>query len=115
MANNFNLIPVRNSEEAREKGRKGGIASGIARRRKSELLKSPMRFMDEHYPGFAVLSYLALVKWNTRAAEKVLKLAGAYPLKYKGLCTMYYKNNEMKKLFSLERSKRSASEARRIL
>ena len=29
-----NLEPVRTEEEAREKGRRGGIASGIARRRK---------------------------------------------------------------------------------
>lgn len=31
---NDNLIPFRSEEEAREKGRKGGIASGEARRRK---------------------------------------------------------------------------------
>ena len=34
MANEQNLIPVRTEEEAREKGRKGGIASGEARRAK---------------------------------------------------------------------------------
>ncbi len=34
-----NLIPVRSEEEAREKGQKGGIASGKARRRKKELRK----------------------------------------------------------------------------
>lgn len=34
-----NLIPVRSEEEARERGRKGGIASGKTRRRKKELRK----------------------------------------------------------------------------
>lgn len=34
-----NLIPARSSEEARERGRKGGIASGKTRRRKKELRK----------------------------------------------------------------------------
>ncbi len=31
-----NLRPVRNSEEARERGRKGGIKSGEARRRRKK-------------------------------------------------------------------------------
>lgn len=34
---NENLIPVRTEEEAREKGRNGGIASGVARREKRTL------------------------------------------------------------------------------
>ena len=32
-----NLVPFQSAEEAREKGRKGGIASGVARRRKRAL------------------------------------------------------------------------------
>lgn len=32
-----NLIPVRSKNEAREKGRKGGVASGEARRKKRDL------------------------------------------------------------------------------
>ena len=42
MANEHNLIPVRSENEAREKGRKGGIASGEARRKKKNL-KSTMK------------------------------------------------------------------------
>lgn len=44
MANEQNLIPVRTKEEAREKGRKGGQASGVSRRRKrdSRLLMQAM-------------------------------------------------------------------------
>ena len=37
MAGEDNLIPVRSEDEAREKGRKGGIASGEARRRKKSM------------------------------------------------------------------------------
>ena len=37
MANEKNLKPVRSKEEAREKGRKGGIASGKARRERKTL------------------------------------------------------------------------------
>ena len=37
MANESNLKPVRSKEEAREKGRKGGIASGKARRERKTL------------------------------------------------------------------------------
>ena len=35
-----NLIPVRSEDEAREKGRKGGVASGKARRKKKALRES---------------------------------------------------------------------------
>ena len=35
-----NLIPVRSENEAREKGRKGGVASGKARRKKKALRES---------------------------------------------------------------------------
>lgn len=37
MANEQNLKPVRNKKEARERGKKGGIASGAARRKKRTL------------------------------------------------------------------------------
>lgn len=36
MANEDNLNPVRSEDEARERGKKGGVASGAARRRKKE-------------------------------------------------------------------------------
>ena len=37
MAGEDNLIPVRSVDEAREKGKKGGVASGAARREKAML------------------------------------------------------------------------------
>ena len=39
MANEQNLKPIRTESEAREKGRNGGIASGIARREKKTVQK----------------------------------------------------------------------------
>lgn len=39
MANEQNLRPIRTESEAREKGRNGGIASGIARREKKTIQK----------------------------------------------------------------------------
>ena len=39
MANDQNLKPIRTESEAREKGRNGGIASGIARREKKTIQK----------------------------------------------------------------------------
>ncbi len=37
MPNEQNLIPVRSTEEARERGRNGGRASGVSRRRKKSM------------------------------------------------------------------------------
>ena len=41
---NDNLIPIQSEEEAREKGRKGGIASGKARRKK-KLIKEQLELL----------------------------------------------------------------------
>ena len=38
--NNENLKPVRNKSEARERGRKGGVASGISRNKKKTMRES---------------------------------------------------------------------------
>lgn len=40
MANNENLRPVRTTNEARERGRNGGKASGVSRRRKADFRKT---------------------------------------------------------------------------
>ena len=47
MAKEDNLIPVRTEEEAREKGRKGGIASGKARREKRDMAYFARLMLDE--------------------------------------------------------------------
>ena len=51
MANEQNLIPgnKRSQEEARENGRKGGINSGKARKRKADLRKIAQQVLDGTY------------------------------------------------------------------
>ena len=45
MANEKNLKPIRNTEEARERGKKGGIKSGESRRRKAALRNTMNRLL----------------------------------------------------------------------
>ena len=62
LANEKNLIPYseRSKEEARENGRKGGIASGESRRRR-KLLKDSMNALLE-LPVSSTKEYNALIK-----------------------------------------------------
>lgn len=46
MPNERNLIPVRSTEEARERGRNGGRASGEARRRKKSLREAAELYLS---------------------------------------------------------------------
>ena len=94
-----NLIPVRTVEEAREKGRKGGIASGKARREKRDRKQMASDLLDLTMQGagvdkikkffgmkdielnayqVTVLSCLmkAMQKGDANALEKLLKIAG---------------------------------------
>lgn len=57
MANN-NLIPVRSTEEARAKGRKGGIASGQARREKKKLKETMNTLLSMKTKGDRINSTL---------------------------------------------------------
>lgn len=50
MANEENLRPFRSVEEAREMGRRGGIASGEARRRKKTMCETAKMLMDMQVP-----------------------------------------------------------------
>lgn len=45
-----NLKPVQSKEEARERGKKGGIASGIARRKKKSLLECARTVLEADIP-----------------------------------------------------------------
>ena len=59
MANEHNLKPIRTESEAREKGRKGGIASGKARREKKTIQKILADLLDSEIkdsPQFAKLA-----------------------------------------------------------
>ena len=46
MANEENLRPPKTSEEAKERGRNGGIASGIARRKKRDMKSAAKALLD---------------------------------------------------------------------
>ena len=99
VANEDNLIPVRTEKEAREKGRKGGIASGKARREKRDRKQMASDLLDLTMQGagvdkikkffgmkdtelnayqVTVLSCLmkAMQKGDANALEKLLKIAG---------------------------------------
>lgn len=47
MANEENLQPVRTKDEARERGQRGGIASGKARREKRTMIETLKAMLDE--------------------------------------------------------------------
>lgn len=51
MSGNSNLKPIRSTDEARRLGRKGGVKSGAARRRKRDLRMALAILMDEKVDG----------------------------------------------------------------
>lgn len=63
MPNEQNLIPIQSTEEARERGRKGGIASGVSRRRKRSLREAADLYLS--------LPVANRKKWNAIAKEGV--------------------------------------------
>ena len=63
MPNEQNLVPVQSTEEARERGRKGGIASGVSRRRKRSLREAADLYLS--------LPVANRKKWNAIAKEGV--------------------------------------------
>lgn len=94
-----NLQPVRTEEEAREKGRKGGIASGKARREKRDRKQIASELLDLTVSGAGIdkikkffnlkgkeltaydtmfLSCMmkAMQKGDANALEKLLKISG---------------------------------------
>lgn len=94
-----NLIPVQSEEEAREKGRKGGIASGKARREKKDRKQIASELLDLTVQGAGIdkikkffnmknveltaydtmfLSCMmkAMQKGDANALEKLLKISG---------------------------------------
>ena len=66
MANIENLKPVQTESEARELGRKGGIASGKARRKKATMLSTLRKLLDEEYKDtgmtYREMATLGLIK-----------------------------------------------------
>lgn len=101
MGGESNLKPVRTEEEAREKGRRGGIKSGEARRRKRDMKKAAQLLMgleisspklQEQVKSFGVddedvnnqmavlvSMFLQATKGNVRAAEFIRDTMGENP------------------------------------
>lgn len=98
--NEQNLRPVRTKEEARERGRNGGIASGVARRRKKTYIElaeilgtrkvSPKNAEKLKEMGFSrddqtndalavVRIFMGMQQGNPKMTEMWLKLRGEYP------------------------------------
>lgn len=111
MGGEGNLKPVRTEEEAREKGRRGGIKSGEARRRKRDMKKAAQLLMgldisspklQEQVKSFGVADedvnnqmavlvsmFLQATKGNVRAAEFIRDTMGENP-------EILYKMEELK-------------------
>lgn len=94
MSNNENLKPFASAEEAREKGRKGGINSGKVRRKKADLKKAMITLLSMDVANektkkqleelgldttnealLALTTFQQAVKGNQRATENIIKLA----------------------------------------
>lgn len=86
-----NLIPVRSEEEAREKGRNGGIASGEARRRKKMLKECFEVLLDKEFKSkdgkvatgaetLAMTVFQKAQRGDLKAFELVRDTAGEKPI-----------------------------------
>lgn len=94
MANEQNLIPTtkRSKDEARENSRKGGIASGEARRRKRDLRRALEALLDKNMgrnkdgeevsgaEALALKQFEKALKGDTRAFEVIRDTAGQKPV-----------------------------------
>lgn len=100
--NNGNLKPCRNTEEAKERGRLGGLASGRSRRQRSRIAKAMQTVMKKKIPSgeirerlkaegidldekatnevaFAASVLVSAMQGNMQAARLVLELVGEDP------------------------------------
>lgn len=91
MTGEKNLRPIRSEDEAKEKGRKGGIASGEARRQKKTLREAMQILMDSDLTGkdgkamsgaeaMAARAFQAALKGDWKAWELVRDTAGQKPV-----------------------------------
>ena len=94
MANEQNLIPTtkRSKDEARENSRKGGIASGEARRRKRDLRRALEALLDKNMgknkdgedvsgaEALALKQFEKALKGDTKAFEVIRDTAGQKPV-----------------------------------
>ena len=81
MANEQNLKPVKSKKEARERGRKGGLASGEARRKRKTLKEELLLMLSEGETQRSVT--IALIEkamsGDTKAFEVIRDTIGEKP------------------------------------
>ena len=88
MANERNLKPARTKSEARERGRKGGIASGIARREKKTFRATLEALLDRKLDGssltgreaVAVALFEKAMSGDVKAFQELRDPVGAKPV-----------------------------------
>ena len=82
MANESNLKPVRSKEEAREKGRKGGIASGKARRERKTLKDELLALLEagDTQKNLSLALIQQALDGNTKAFEVIRDTVGEKPV-----------------------------------
>lgn len=86
-----NLIPVRTEKEAKEKGYKGGKASGEARRKKRDLAKTFNQLLDTKVTSKAIIGNLDKLGIPTKNATlETAALAGVVAAAHKGNVAAYY-------------------------
>lgn len=82
MANEQNLKPVKSKKEARERGRKGGLASGEARRKRKTLKEELLLMLSDGETQQSVT--LALIEkamsGDTKAFEVIRDTIGEKPV-----------------------------------
>ena len=94
MANEQNLHPIQSVNEAREKGRKGGVASGITRRKKrkmrqilTEALLLPHEDGQSIKDAMAVALINRALKGDVRAFVTIMKFVGETPTELQQIAT----------------------------
>lgn len=82
MANEQNLKPVRSKKEARERGKKGGIASGKARQERKTLKEELLLLLEDsdNQKKISVALIQQAKKGNTKAYEIIRDSIGEKPI-----------------------------------
>lgn len=89
--NEQNLKPIRNESEARAMGKKGGVASGKARRRKKDLRQALEELLDRKYTdkngnkltgteAITAKLFEQAMKGNIKAFETIRSTVGQDPV-----------------------------------
>ena len=81
MVNEQNLKPVRTKEEARERGRRGGIASGKARRERKTLKEELLALLQsgDTQKNISLAMIQQALNGNTKAFEVIRDTVGEKP------------------------------------